>query len=174
MSTKFNDSVSDYSNHDFSQISDVSVKLVTSDLSVKLVITDEDYKGNGNAKKTSSIVIENANADDAKSDIANVDDEKTTEKSEIIIVEDRTSNVFDAGDSDKLEPTEPNMENLEALDEQKNEDHGKNDAVKLYTRKSETDFEATNSRIQGTFQEDLKKSGIRVLQPPGGFSSGLW
>lgn len=40
--------------------------------------------------------------------------------------------------------------------------------------KNKSDFNETNARIHGQFQEVIKKSGIRVLQPPGGFSSGLW
>lgn len=35
------------------------------------------------------------------------------------------------------------------------------------------DFDTTNARIHGDYQEKEKR-GIRVLQPPGGFSSGLW
>lgn len=173
-SSRIFDSASDYSNHDFSQISDLS---------------DEDF--NETMTKLSSLVIDE-NSVGVKSELDNVASGKSG-LTEVINVEDErpereiprafNANVDDSGDfqaegSDILETSQTNDPNAEKLKakggQQKDCDESNKDASQEYTAKSETDFETTNARICGNVEDDSKKTGIRVLQPPGGYSSGIW
>ncbi|KAI5713023.1 hypothetical protein M8J75_013117 [Diaphorina citri] len=71
-------------------------------------------------------------------------------------------------------PVEPHAEIVEKYyDAHDGISHYEKDSTSR-SRSNKSDFHTTNARIHGDFQEDTKKRGIRVLQPPGGFSSGLW
>ncbi|KAL1464840.1 hypothetical protein WDU94_004451 [Cyamophila willieti] len=143
------DSVRVYSDQDFSQISDCS---------------DEEV---GDIRKSAStqVIIEQVG-----DNILNADDKAF--ESEI----HRKQFISEANGND--ETIEQNSrksgkgyQSSVRREEQNNSQvFGRNSVTKIRS----DDFETTNSRIHGSYQEETKKRGIRILQPPGGFSQGLW
>uniref|UniRef100_A0A8D9ECH0 Uncharacterized protein n=1 Tax=Cacopsylla melanoneura TaxID=428564 RepID=A0A8D9ECH0_9HEMI len=142
------DSVSVYSSQDFSQISDYSDEEV-GDIAGKTILTQDIGEDIGDKCINT---VEDTESLGKQQDIEDSGKDKTTERN--------TGKGYQS--------TAPSVVDEERTNSQQTP--GRNSLTKIRS----DDFESTNSRINGSYQEETKKRGIRVLQPPGGFSRGLW